>query len=44
MAEQQADAARRAVGLGTTTSSLNVALKSMQDAAARDLALPRPPT
>ena len=38
MAEQQADGARRAAGLGTTTSSLNVALKSMQDAAARDLA------
>jgi hypothetical protein len=38
MAEQQADAARRAAGLSTTTSSLNVALKSMQDAAARDLA------
>jgi hypothetical protein len=38
MAEQQADAARRAAGLTTTTSSLNVALKSMQDAAARDLA------
>jgi predicted nucleic acid-binding Zn-ribbon protein len=38
MAEQQADAARRAAGLSTTTSGLNVALKSMQDAAARDLA------
>ena len=38
MAEQQADAARRAAGLGTTTSGLNVALRSMQDAAARDLA------
>jgi chromosome segregation ATPase len=38
MAEQQADAARRAAGLTTTTSSLNVALKSMQDTAARDLA------
>jgi hypothetical protein len=38
MAEQQADAARRAAGLSTTTSSLNVALKAMQDAAARDLA------
>ncbi len=37
MAEQQADAARRAAGLSTTTTSLNVALKSMQDAAARDL-------
>jgi chromosome segregation ATPase len=38
MAEQQADAARRAAGLGTTTSGLNVALKAMQDTAARDLA------
>ena len=38
MAEQQADAARQAAGLSTTTSSLNVALKTMQDAAARDLA------
>ena len=38
MAEQQADAARRAAGLSTTTSSLNVALKAMQDTAARDLA------
>src|SRR5215472_13648893 len=38
MAEQQADAARRAAGLTTTTSSLNVALKAMQDSAARDLA------
>jgi hypothetical protein len=38
MAEQQAEAARRAAGLSTTTSSLNVALKAMQDAAARDLA------
>ena len=37
MAEQQAEVARRAAGLSTTTSSLNVALKSMQDAAARDL-------
>ena len=37
MAEQQAEAARRAAGLSTTTTSLNVALKSMQDAAARDL-------
>jgi chromosome segregation ATPase len=37
MAEQQADAARRAAGLSTTTSSLNVALKAMQDSAARDL-------
>jgi hypothetical protein len=38
MAEQQADAARRAAGLTTTTSSLNVALKAMQDSASRDLA------
>jgi predicted nucleic acid-binding Zn-ribbon protein len=38
MAEQQADAARRAAGLTTTTSSLNVALKAMQDTAGRDLA------
>src|ERR1700733_1277465 len=37
MAEQQAEAARRAAGLSTTTTSLNVALKAMQDAAARDL-------
>jgi hypothetical protein len=38
VAEQQADAARRAAGLTTTTSSLNVALKAMQDTASRDLA------
>ena len=38
MADQQAEVARRAAGLSTTTSSLNVALKSMQDTAARDLA------
>jgi chromosome segregation ATPase len=38
MAETQADVARRAAGLSTTTSGLNVALRSMQDAAARDLA------
>jgi hypothetical protein len=37
MAEQQAEAARRAAGLSQTTSSLNVALKAMQDAAAKDL-------
>jgi chromosome segregation ATPase len=37
MAEQQAEAARRAAGLSTTTSSLNVALKAMQDSVARDL-------
>jgi chromosome segregation ATPase len=38
MAEEQANAARRAAGLSTTTSSLNVALKAMQDSAAHDLA------
>ncbi len=38
MAEQRADAARQAVGLSGATSSLNTALKAMQDAAARDLA------
>jgi hypothetical protein len=37
MAEQQAEAARRATGLSQTTNSLNVALKAMQDAAAKDL-------
>ena len=37
VAERQADAARRAAGLSNTTSSLNVALKTMQDAAAHDL-------
>jgi chromosome segregation ATPase len=37
MAEQQSEAARRAAGLSTSTSSLNVALKAMQEAAARDL-------
>jgi DNA repair exonuclease SbcCD ATPase subunit len=37
-AEQQAEAARRAAGLATTTSSLNVALRAMQDTAQRDLA------
>jgi len=37
-AERQAEAARRAAGLSGTTSSLNVALKAMNDAAARDLA------
>jgi hypothetical protein len=36
-AERQAEAARRAAGLSNTTSSLNVALKAMQDAAAHDL-------
>lgn len=38
LAEQQADAARKAAGLSTATSSLNVALKAMQDTAQRDLA------
>jgi chromosome segregation ATPase len=37
IAERQAEAARRAAGLSHTTSSLNVALKAMQDAAAHDL-------
>jgi chromosome segregation ATPase len=37
MAERQAEAARQAAGLSRTTSNLNVALKAMQDAAARDL-------
>jgi chromosome segregation ATPase len=37
-AEQQANAARQAAGLTRSTSSLNVALKAMQDAAQRDLA------
>jgi chromosome segregation ATPase len=37
VAQRQAEAARRAAGLSNTTSSLNVALKAMQDAAAHDL-------
>jgi chromosome segregation ATPase len=37
MAERQAEAARQAAGLSHTTNTLNVALKAMQDAAARDL-------
>jgi len=37
-ADRQAEAARRAAGLATQTSSLTVALKAMQDAAAKDLA------
>lgn len=37
MAERQADAAKRAAGLAGATSSLNVALKAMQDAAEKDL-------
>jgi DNA repair exonuclease SbcCD ATPase subunit len=38
MAERQAEAARVAAGLSSTTSGLSVALKAMQDSAARDLA------
>ena len=37
-AERRAEAARQAAGLASATSGLSVALKSMQDAAARDLA------
>lgn len=37
-ADQQAEAARRAAGLSSATSSLTVALKTMQDAASKDLA------
>jgi hypothetical protein len=37
-ADRQADAARRAAGLAGSTSSLTVALKAMQEAAAKDLA------
>ncbi|MFT8245383.1 hypothetical protein [Roseomonas sp. BN140053] len=37
-AERRAEAARQAAGLSGATSGLNVALKAMQDAAARDLA------
>ena len=37
-AQQQAEAARRAAGLTQTTSSLTVALKTMQEVAAKDLA------
>ena len=37
-ADRHAEAARRAAGLVNTTSSLTVALKAMQDAAAKDLA------
>jgi DNA repair exonuclease SbcCD ATPase subunit len=36
-ADRQAEAARRAAGLASTTSGLTVALKAMQDAAAKDL-------
>ena len=38
MAERQAEAARRAAGLTGATSSMTVALKAMNEAAARDLA------
>lgn len=38
MAERQAEGARRAAGLSSATGSLGMALKAMQDAAARDLA------
>lgn len=38
MADQRAEAARQAAGLSGATSGLSVALKAMQDAAARDLA------
>lgn len=38
VAERQAEAARRAAGLSQTTSSLNIALKAMNENAARDLA------
>ena len=38
MAERRAEAARQAVGLSGATSGLSVALKAMQDNAARDLA------
>jgi chromosome segregation ATPase len=37
-AERQAEAARRSAGLASTTSSLTVALKAMQDNASKDLA------
>lgn len=39
MAERRAEAARQAAGLTSATSSLNVALKAMQDSAARDVAV-----
>jgi chromosome segregation ATPase len=38
MAESRAEAARQAAGLSGATSGLSVALKAMQDSAARDLA------
>jgi chromosome segregation ATPase len=37
-ADRQAESARRAAGLASQTNSLTVALKAMQDAAAKDLA------
>jgi chromosome segregation ATPase len=37
-AEQRAEAARQAAGLASATSGLSIALKSMQDVAARDMA------
>jgi chromosome segregation ATPase len=37
MAERQAETARQAAGLSQTTSGLTIALKSMQDSAAKDL-------
>ena len=36
--QRQADAARRAAGLASSTSGLSVALKAMKDSAERDLA------
>lgn len=39
MAQRQADAARQAAGLTKATSSLSVALKAMQESAAKDLAV-----
>jgi hypothetical protein len=39
LAEQQAEAARRAAGLTSATSIMTVALKATHEAAARDLAL-----
>lgn len=38
MAQRQAEAARQAAGLASATSGLTVALKAMQDTAAKDLA------
>lgn len=39
MAERRAEAARQAAGLSSATSGLSVALKAMQDSAAKDLAV-----